>query len=152
MTLKFRFISRCSKNKRWIVNIPGQKIVSFADSNYFGKQQALNEAKWYRDDVLNSLLMSEDYLGNVRSNRNSSGIIGVGEYKNYILAWWSEKGTMKSKSFSIDKHGYEQAWEKALKVRFENIGFGGVIDPNIYVKKALDKIRGYNEGYAKEKG
>ncbi|MCB0208331.1 MAG: AP2 domain-containing protein [Anaerolineae bacterium] len=103
----------------------------FSDARFGDKDQGLQEAIKYRDDL-------ERKLGKPRSERtvvqvsprNRSGVIGVrrrrkssgkkgrpGGYEVYEVTWSPGPGKMKRTSVSIEKYGEEEAFRRACEIR-----------------------------------
>ncbi len=125
-------------NCGWEVRIMrrGEKVERyFADNKFGGKLGALREAKLYRDQLeqdLKPYTVSE--LAKKPSVRNTSGTVGVrisfrkdvrGDYEYtyyfWVAQWTDGKGKRKTKSFAIDKYGYDKAYQLALKARRKGI-------------------------------
>lgn len=57
-----------------------------------------------------------------KSPRNTSGVTGVGQYKDIWRAFWSGlDGKLHSKSFNIKKYGYDDAFKMACEYRKSQI-------------------------------
>ena len=114
----------------------GEKIERyFADTKFGGKILALREAKKFRDELekkMRPYTVSE--LAKNPSVRNTSGTVGVriserkdvrGDYEYtyyfWVAQWTDGKGRRKTRSFSIDKYGYDKAYQLAIKARKKGI-------------------------------
>ena len=114
----------------------GEKVEKyFADTKFGGKIGALREAKKFRDEIEAQMpRYSVSELARNPSVRNTSGTVGVriserkdirGEYEYtyyfWVAQWTDGKGRRKTRSFSIDKYGYDKARELAVKARKKGI-------------------------------
>ena len=52
---------------------------------------------------------------------NSSGVTGVSFAKDRWVATWTENGKVRSKSYSVSKYGYDEAFEMACTFRMERL-------------------------------
>ncbi|HMO13729.1 MAG TPA: AP2/ERF family transcription factor [Pirellulaceae bacterium] len=103
----------------------------FADSLYNGKRAALSAAKAYRDYLLKvtrSFTVKE--LAQYPSIRNNSGVVGVRsatqvEYRGgyeftyhfWVAQWTDADGRRRTRSFSCDKYGEDEAFRLAVQAR-----------------------------------
>ena len=103
----------------------------FCDNKLGGSRKALEKAKKFRDDMerqMKSYTVKE--LAKRPSKRNTSGIVGVrfehrmaitGGYKYYyptwVAQWTDEAGKRKTKAFSCEKYGHDEAQRLAIKSR-----------------------------------
>ena len=111
----------------------GQMFVkNFPDKKCGSKRKALQQAKVYRDHILNKYppITRKEFSSTLRSN-NVSGITGVYRYaKKYTLAdssevecwyweahWPTEPGESKSERFSINDYGEDIARAMAIRAR-----------------------------------
>jgi hypothetical protein len=113
------------KGKRW------QKY--FGDRKYGGKAKSLAAAKTYRDDLLKkNKSYSRKQLAQMTDHRNKSGIAGVRRaaetepggnhvYHSWVAQWSPKPGVRKTKRFSIEKYGEEQAYKMAVKARNKGV-------------------------------
>lgn len=103
----------------------------FSDRKHGGREEALDQARAYRDKLWNKL----DELPRqprrrrlvLRDSRNSTGVLGVCRTKKktpngtinecYSVTWRPEPGKQKCTSFSIRKYGEERAFEMAVEHR-----------------------------------
>lgn len=114
-------------------NVNIQKF--FSDANFKSKAEALEEARKYRDKALkeNPPLTRAEF-SNIPRKVTDSGIVGVSlittidrrkkktYYYDYWKAWWSPKpGVHKTKIFSVNKYGYNEALKLAKKTREEGL-------------------------------
>ena len=134
----YKSISRIDDTKKkthgWYVRVYFKgKMHSkfFSDARFGDKDQGLQEAIKYRDEL-------ERKLGKPRSERtvvqvsprNRSGVIGVrrrrkssgkkgrpGGYEVYEVTWSPGPGKMKRTSVSIEKYGEEEAFKRACEIR-----------------------------------
>ncbi len=112
-----------------------------SDSKYGGKQKALEQAKKLKQDLEYKLMngasegVSDEKPQNRRkpksSSINKSGMVGVSlvfqrsrtgkRYPYYQVSWNPEPGRMKVKSWSVNKYGWDRAWEMASRFRKEKM-------------------------------
>lgn len=107
----------------------------FADGKFGGRRGALQAAKVFRDELEAKLKpYSVKELAKKPSVRNSSGVVGVRKatqieetdeyiytYTFWIAQWTDGKGKRKTRSFSIDKYGDEEAYRMALQARNQGV-------------------------------
>ncbi len=107
----------------------------FADRQYGGRRAALQAAKLFRDELEASLRpYSVKELAKKPSARNKSGVVGVRRtlqveeteeyiytYAFWVAQWTDGKGKRKTRSFSIDKYGEEEAFQKAIQARTRGV-------------------------------
>ncbi len=103
----------------------------FADNAHNGKRAALAAAKEYRDHLLE---ISRNYtvkeLAQHPSSRNTSGVVGVRpavqiEYRGgyeftyhfWVAQWTDAEGRRRTRSFSCDKYGDDEAFRLAMQAR-----------------------------------
>lgn len=112
----------------------------FSDNAHGGRKSALEQARQVRDKMEKKLKpFTRRELAEKVSARNTSGQRGVRlrtttvtkEGKKYVYehveaSWSPEPGKVVKKSFSVQKLGFEKAWELAVETR----------------RKAVAKIRG----------
>ena len=107
----------------------------FADTQFGGKRGALQAAKEFRDELeikLRPYTVKEQAAR--PSTRNRSGIVGVrlakqvdlrGEYEFtyyfWVAQWTDGKGKRKTRSFSCDRYGDEEAFRKAMRARQQGV-------------------------------
>lgn len=112
----------------WAVNFTRRKRAIkryFFDSTYGGKAQALLMAQAYRDAAMRLFPPSTRMALNTQLRKtNTSGVTGVyGIRKNGKLTAWSailiSHGKRFSRTFSIQVHGIEGAWQQAIAARQE---------------------------------
>jgi len=107
----------------------------FQDSEHGGKRKALDAARKYRDSLEAKLkaYTPKELSKKVRSN-NTSGVVGVRyveesdprwpskpTYGYYVAQWSPEKGVRKTKRFSIEKYGEDEAYRLALQARKKGV-------------------------------
>jgi hypothetical protein len=128
------------QTRGWWVRVKrGEKRFSrlFSDSKYGGKENALLEARKYRDQLEKEHGEIVDLGYQIyKSSRNKSGLIGVHKgpkitkrqsgkiyiYQNWIASWIDPvSGKRKNKAFAISKHGEAGALILALRAREEAI-------------------------------
>ncbi len=102
----------------------------FADAVY-GKRKALKEARAYRDKLSSKLRgYSAKQLANRERSDNTSGYPGVRmaeesdlrwpskpTYRYWIAQWSPSKGVRRTKRFSVEKYGEEEAFRLAVQAR-----------------------------------
>ena len=107
----------------------------FADGQHGGRRAALQAAKIYRDDLEEKLRpYTVKELARTPSVRNKSGIVGVRRatqveetadyvytYNFWIAQWIDGKGKRKTRSFSVDKYGEEEAYLRAVQARTRGV-------------------------------
>jgi hypothetical protein len=107
----------------------------FADGQYGGRRAALRAAKEHRDDLEKRLRpYTVKELARQTSTRNQSGVVGVRRalqvhetddfvytYAFWIAQWIDGKGKRKTRSFSVDKYGEEEACQRALLARTRGV-------------------------------
>lgn len=118
----------------WEVRIQrrGKKYEKFfADGRHGGRRAALQAAKLYRDELEKKLRRyTVKELAKNPSVRNRSGIVGVRRalqieetdeyiytYTFWIAQWTDGKGKRKTRSFSVDKYGEDEAYRRAIQAR-----------------------------------
>lgn len=110
----------------------GKKIEKFFSDNIFGsKTKALAQARVYRDEIESKLpKLNVHELSRTPSKRNQSGIVGVRRheqtdvrgdwgytYSFWVAQWTDENGKRRTRSFSINHYGEEEALRLAIKAR-----------------------------------
>lgn len=113
-------------------NRRGKKIERFfADNKNGGRAKALAQAKDFRDEIEAKLpRLSVHELSRTPSKRNQSGIVGVRRheqtdvrgdwgytYSFWVAQWTDENGKRKTKSFSVNHYGEDEALRLAVKAR-----------------------------------
>ncbi|MGI9518133.1 MAG: AP2/ERF family transcription factor [Pirellulaceae bacterium] len=107
----------------------------FADGRHGGRRKALQAAKYYRDELEQRLKpWTVRELSRKPSARNTSGIVGVRKayqveesddyvytYTFWIAQWTDGKGKRKTRSFSVDKYGDEEAFRLAAQARSNGV-------------------------------
>lgn len=141
---KMRFISRIDSGSThtWWVRIwkNGENVSSqtFSDGVYGSKRKSFEEAKRYRDrQIIKNEIKARQTTSPRNSHKNNtSGVIGVvlgATYRESTEFWYYawiakyQRGTGKlrrqtSRSFSVNKYGYEEAFWMAVNERFKGIG------------------------------
>ena len=103
----------------------------FSDSIFGGKRKALHAAREFRDELEAEYPhYSRKEVAKIKSARHSSGTVGVhlseeidGRWPNkpvylYWVAQWSpEPGVRKSRRFSVNKYGSDEAYRLAVNAR-----------------------------------
>jgi hypothetical protein len=105
----------------------------FIDSSYGGKRKALQSALIYREKYLKKFDI-DDYrmwYCNLKSTRNTSGIVGVGRYFhrnkngdkkfNWQAFWRDADGKRMIRTFPVSVHGEVVAKELACQAREEGM-------------------------------
>jgi len=122
----------------WEVRIQrrGKKYEKFfADRQHGGRRGALQAAKVYRDEIEGTLRpYTVKELARNPSVRNTSGVVGVRRalqveetdeyiytYTFWIAQWTDGKGKRKTRSFSVDKYGEEEAYRRAVQARTRGV-------------------------------
>jgi len=103
----------------------------FSDTEYGGKRKSLVAARKFRDELEAKLKgYSSKHLSNQLRANNTSGVPGVRYveevdprweskpcYGYWIAQWSPEKGVRKTKRFSVEKYGDEEAFRLAVQAR-----------------------------------
>lgn len=103
----------------------------FADGQYGGRRAALQAAKSFRDSLEQRYQKyTVEELARQPSVRNKSGVVGVRRtvqveetedyvysYAFWIAQWTDGKGKRKTRSFSVDKYGEDEAYQRAVQAR-----------------------------------
>ncbi len=103
----------------------------FAFDQYGGKRNALAAARAHRDELESRLRSySPKRLAQVPRANNTSGIAGVRRvdetdarweskptYSYWVAQWSPRKGVRKTKRFSVEKYGEEEAYRLAVLAR-----------------------------------
>lgn len=107
----------------------------FSDREYGSKKKSLDAARIVRDELEAELktYSSKDLAKRERSN-NTSGITGVRlveesdprweskpTYQYWVAQWSPSKGVRKTKRFSVEKYGYDEAYRLAVKARKQGV-------------------------------
>ena len=106
----------------------------FSDEDY-GKKKALAEAKKYRDGLEKKLKgYTSKQLASKQRVNNTSGYVGVRlveetdprwkskpTYQYWVAQWSPKKGVRKTKRYSVDKYGFEEAKRLAIKARKKGV-------------------------------
>lgn len=110
----------------------GKKVEKFfADNKFGGRAKALSAAKKYRDEIEAKLpKYSVHELSKNPSKRNQSGVVGVRRHEQtdirgdwgytyafWVAQWTDESGKRKTRSFSANHYGEEEAYRLAVKAR-----------------------------------
>lgn len=118
----------------WEVRIrrtKGSVLELFSDSKYGGKNNALKEARKFRDLVLKKIpTLNRREVANLPKKSNREEGVGISLVKlrttkngktvtkSYYQAYWTpEKGVHKAKKFSIEKYGKRLAYKLAGDAR-----------------------------------
>lgn len=147
----------------WQVRIKRQKkqhTKYFSDKRHGGKDEALQEAIAYRDELLDELPDPMDPVRRSAEARSKTGVIGLnfcwkddgsGTAKPYVqLSWLEGDGTRRSAAYSVRKWNLRRAVWKACvrlhKARTEHHA-GEIEEVNEMFQTAYPNIREqYNEG------
>lgn len=122
----------------WEVRIQrrGKRVEKFfADNTHGGKRMALQAAKHFRDQMETELRpLSIREMARNPSIRNRSGTVGVrrsvktdvrGEYEFtyafWVAQWTDGKGKRRTRSFSVDRYGEDEAYRMAVKARNDGV-------------------------------
>lgn len=110
----------------------GQKIEKFfGDKAFGGKRKALTAARQHRDQLeIEFPGFSRKEVAQFKSQRNSSGTVGVHlveevdkrwpsqpTYLYWVAQWSPAPYVRKTKRFSVNKHGYDEAFRLAVEAR-----------------------------------
>ena len=146
----------------------------FSDGSNGGKEKALKKAVKHRNDLEKELGKPRtDRIIVVSNQRNTTGIIGVQRTIKgipakkgadplagavYEVTWSPEPNVLRKTSFSVEKHGEEGAFQKAVELRqkVEKKIYGRVIQTEIpafdVVKARLDAKQLSKKPARKKKG
>jgi hypothetical protein len=103
----------------------------FADGVFGSPERALDIARSWRDELLERLESEDRARICQRSQRNSSGVVGVSKvtvvtngvkYIFWQATWSPEPGKRRCVKFSIKRYGETRAFELAVKARIEAVG------------------------------
>lgn len=103
----------------------------FADNLLGGVDPALLHARRWRDQLLERLESEDRARICQRSQRNSSGVVGVSkvtvitngvQYIFWQATWSPEPGKRRCVKFSIKRYGETRAFELAVKARTDAVG------------------------------
>ena len=103
----------------------------FADNSTGGKRKALHAARDFRDELeVKYRNYTRKELAEIKTKRNSSGIVGVRmakevdtrgpnelEYAYWVAQWSPKPGVRRTARFSINKYGEEKAFKLACRAR-----------------------------------
>jgi len=107
----------------------------FADGQFGGRRAALQAAKSFRDALeRRHQRYTVEEMARQPSVRNKSGIVGVRRtvqieetddyvytYAFWIAQWTDGKGKRKTRSFSVDKYGEDEAYQRAVQARASGV-------------------------------
>lgn len=107
----------------------------FSDAVYGGKRKALAAAREYRDELEAEYPhYSRKEVARIKSERNTSGVVGVRlseetddrwpskpVYLYWVAQWSPSPGVRKTKRFSVNKYGEEEAFRLALAARRKGV-------------------------------
>lgn len=103
----------------------------FADGPLGGIDRSLIIARQWRDELLERLESEDRARICQRSQRNSSGVVGVSkvtvvtngvQYVFWQATWSPEPGKRRCVKFSIKRYGETKAFELAVRARTEAVG------------------------------
>ncbi len=131
-----------TEHSGWEVRIQrrGKRVEKFfADNLLHGKRGALQAAKEFRDQMeLEMRPYSVKELAKSPSVRNRSGVVGVrrsvqkdvrGDYEFtyffWVAQWIDGKGRRRTRSFSVDRYGEDEAFRLALQARNHGVNQAG---------------------------
>jgi hypothetical protein len=99
------------------------------DGQTWSVERIDNDSDYCKSNCRWGLAEDQDRNKGIQRN-NTSGVTGVffrqreiseKTYSNWIAQWRSLDGKLKSKNFSADKHGYDEAFNLACEFRFNMI-------------------------------
>ena len=107
----------------------------FGDTAFGGKRKALAAARVWRDEIVSAHAgFSRKEIAEQVTVRNTSGIVGVRRsvetdkrwpeelvYVYWVAQWSPAPGVRKTRRFSVEKYGEEQAMQMAIKARQEGM-------------------------------
>lgn len=95
----------------------------FSDKKFGGKQEAMETAVAYRDELLEELPEPQDPVKKSAQARSKTGVVGLnfchkddgsGTLKPYVqISWLEDDGTRRSAAFSVNKWNLRRAVWKA---------------------------------------
>jgi hypothetical protein len=111
----------------------------FRDDAHDGKKKALIAARKHRDQLETSKTgFTRQQIAKKDRANNTSGVTGVRlveetdfrwdskpVYRYWVAQWSPKKGVRRTRRFSIDKYGYDEAYRLAVKAR--NAGVAGMV-------------------------
>lgn len=111
----------------------------FPDNEYGGKRKSLVAAKEYRDQLERTMRgYTAKQLSQKQRSNNTSGIVGVRKvyetdyrweseptYGYWVAQWSPKKGVRRTKRFSIEKYGDEEAYRLAVQARKRGVASMG---------------------------
>lgn len=114
------------KGGRWVMTIArrgNRHVKHFADAAYGGETPALTAARHHRDELLGKIrpMLKREYQQKAKSH-STSGVAGVWLARKDGQPWhWqaeiSMQGKKQAKRFSVQKYGFDQAFELARNAR-----------------------------------
>jgi len=107
----------------------------FGDGICGGNRNALVAARKYRDELeIKYPRTSRKKVAQTKSKRNTSGLVGVRHaeevdrrwpnepvYHYWVAQWSPTPGTRKTRRFSVEKYGEEEAFRLAVKARKDGV-------------------------------
>ncbi len=111
----------------------------FADRDYGGKRNALSAARSHRDHLEQTMrAWTAKQLSQKERSNNTSGIVGVRrveetdfrwqsqpKYGYWVAQWSPSKGVRKTRRFSIEKYGEQEAYRLAVQARKRGVASMG---------------------------
>jgi len=111
----------------------------FADDDSGGKRKALVAAKEYRDFLEQKMRgYTAKQLSQKERSNNTSGIVGVRRvdetdyrweseptYGYWVAQWSPKKGVRKTKRYSVEKYGEDEAYRLAVQARKRGVASMG---------------------------
>lgn len=114
------------KSGRWVMTIArrgDRHVKHFADAAYGGETPALTAARHHRDELLGKIrpMLKREYQQKAKSH-STSGVAGVWLARKDGQPWrWQAEinvqGKKQAKRFSVQKYGFDQAFELARNAR-----------------------------------
>jgi len=152
---KLRYITRMDYERTcgwWVRFYSGTTLLKgalFSDKKYGGTKKALLAAQTWRDEHEGTVSKTPGRVTYVSQNRrNVSGVVGVALRVNpnrYGLArysWaalWSERGSPRTRTFSVATHGYRRGFQMALDHRHDMLGLPRIVKQPPALKRILAK-------------
>jgi hypothetical protein len=126
----------------WQVRIKRQKkqhTKYFSDKRFGGREEALEKAVAYRDELLETLPDPMDPVRRSAEARSKTGVIGLnfcwkddgsGTPKPYVqLSWLEEDGTRRSAAYSVRKWNLRRAvWKACVRLHKAREEHNGEVD------------------------
>lgn len=122
----------------------------FSDEKSGGRDEALQKALGYRDELLAELPDPDDPVARSAEVRSKTGVVGLnfsmkddgsGRQKPYVqLSWLTDEGKRKSASYSVEKWGLRRAlWNACTRLHREKDD-PTMEEPHVLFQRAYNRI------------